>query len=241
MVFAADFVQLCLKQTGDRYIFGQETSISDPDPDAFDCSELIQWAGGRLGIAPTVPDGSWLQARHCSNHHTLCPVDEGIDTQGALLFRFSGDPFSGGRPESAHVAVSLGNGNTIEARGRRWGVGSFATAGRTWTHAGRIPGVTYEAPPESPTPISDQDLPETAVIPQWPGRYLTQPPIMPGTDVGAWQQRMADQNWDVKVDSKYGPESEGVCRTLQTREGLRVDGIVGPDTWRAAWTSPPRE
>ena len=38
------FVELLLSQDGDRYIFGHEVSPSDSDPDAFDCSELVQWA-----------------------------------------------------------------------------------------------------------------------------------------------------------------------------------------------------
>lgn len=136
-------VELMLSQEGDRYVFGVEVSLSDTNPAAFDCSELVQWACARAGVSPTMPDGSWIQARHCKNYGTLIPVEEAIGIRGALLFRFSSDPFSGVRPSSAHVAMSLGNGKTIEARGTRYGVGIFSALDRGWTHAARIPGCDY--------------------------------------------------------------------------------------------------
>lgn len=74
--------------------------------------------------------------------------------------------------------------------------------------------------------------------PEWPGRYLTQPPIMRGSDVRTWQKRMRARGWRIKVDGAYGPRSEQVCRAFQAEKGLVVDGIVGPVTWGAAWTAP---
>jgi cell wall-associated NlpC family hydrolase len=191
-----------------------------------------------MGVQPTVPDGSWLQCRHCDNHGTIVSLQDGIATQGALLFRFTGDPFSGDRPSSAHVAVSLGNGSTIEARGRTWGVGSWTTDGRGWTHAARVPGLTYDAPPIAPDPPTVSD-PADARVPQWPGRFLTQPPIMTGDDVRVWQIQVRSLGWDIDVDGQYGPDSERACTELQRHAGLRIDGVVGSQTWQAAWTASP--
>lgn len=143
MTHITEIVDLCLSQDGDRYVFGAEAAPSDTDPDAFDCSELIQWACGRAGLVPVMPDGSWIQARHCKNHATMISVSAGIAQYGALLFRFVGDPFTGGRPSAAHVAMSLGDGTTIEARSSRYGVGVFTATGRGWTHAAIIPGADY--------------------------------------------------------------------------------------------------
>lgn len=235
MVYVADLVGLLLKQRGDRYDLGHEVSANDADPDTFDCSELVEWGCARLGVTPTMPDGTWIQIRHCRKHGTEIPIDEAVATQGALLFRFSSDPFTGGRPDGAHVAVSLGNGSTIEARGRDWGVGSWDAERRGWTHAGLIPGVEYATPPNAPQPggtPSDQ--------PAWSGRYLTQPPAMSGTDVQQWQEQMAARGYAIDVDGEYGPDSEKACREFQAEAGLKVDGIVGPDTWQAAWTAPPQ-
>lgn len=144
MPTAQAFADLLLSQEGDRYVFGVEVSHDNADPDAFDCSELVEWGCARLGVTPKMPDGSWLQARHCRDHGTLVTVDDAIRTVGALLFRFSSSPFVGGRPTSAHVAVSLGDGRTIEARSTRLGVGVFSADMRGWTNAGLVPGLDYD-------------------------------------------------------------------------------------------------
>jgi putative peptidoglycan binding protein/N-acetylmuramoyl-L-alanine amidase-like protein len=57
-------------------------------------------------------------------------------------------------------------------------------------------------------------------------------------DVGTWQQQMRSRGWSIDVDSVYGPASEQVCRLFQYEKGLGVDGLVGPQTWAAAWTAP---
>jgi len=143
LVSVEKVVALCISQDGDEYVFGAEASVSDTNPDAFDCSELIQWSCGRAGVEPVMPDGSWIQARHCKNYDTLITVEEAIETRGALLFKFSDDPFVGARPSSSHVAMSLGNGLTIEARSSYYGVGMFTAIDRGWTHAALIPGAIY--------------------------------------------------------------------------------------------------
>lgn len=125
---ASAFVALCQKQAGDIYVFGAEASLSDPDPDAFDCSELIEWALARLGIA--FVDGSVNQIARAKP----ISVPEAIRTRGALLFR-PGSP--------NHIAVSLGNGKTIEARGRKYGVGNFDANTKRFTRGGLVPGLQY--------------------------------------------------------------------------------------------------
>jgi len=160
------FIETLLSQEGDRYVFGAEASPSDTDPKAFDCSELVEWAAARCGVTPKVPDGSWYQARHCRDRGRLIPIDEAIRTPGALLFRFSGDPFTGGRPSSAHVAVSLGNGQTIEARSASHGVGRFSASGRSWTLAGLLPGIDYSKTrrEEERAPMTLTDAERKAIV-----------------------------------------------------------------------------
>lgn len=87
----------------------------------------------------------------------------------------------------------------------------------------------------APQPPGEQ----TGAAPPWPGRYLSYPPVMQGTDVQTWQAQMAARGWELGVDGQYGPQSQGICIAFQTEKGLMpVDGIVGPDTWAAAWTAP---
>lgn len=153
-----DFLDRLLSQDGDRYEFGHEVKLSDTDPAAFDCSELIEWAAYQVGVHPKMPDGSWLQARHCADYGTLIPISQGLTTRGALLFRFSSDPFTGGRPSNSHVAVSLGDGRTIEARGSRHGVGIFSANGRGWTHAATVPGLSYKPKVDRPYLVNYEPL-----------------------------------------------------------------------------------
>ena len=56
--------------------------------------------------------------------------------------------------------------------------------------------------------------------------------------VGTWQAEMKRRGWDVGVDSFFGDESERVCRAFQREKQLPVDGILGPQTWKATWESP---
>ncbi len=132
------FVDHALSQQGDPYIYGATVSLSDPDPSAFDCSELTRWAASQAGAH--LPDGAWPQYLYLKQHNSVMSVEQALHTRGALLFRFS-DLNSGGSPTHAHVAISLGDGRTIEARGRAYGVGSFQGNGR-FTVAGMIPGLT---------------------------------------------------------------------------------------------------
>lgn len=138
---ALDFVNFALSQAGDPFHFGAEAQPNDQDPDAFDCSELVQWAAARAGVAIT--DGTWLQYRAINKAELYMHPDDAIRLRGALLFHFSSNPLVGGRPSSAHVAISLGDGRTIEARSRKDGVVIGNAAGRSWTHAGQVPGLDY--------------------------------------------------------------------------------------------------
>ena len=121
---AGDFLAAALAQQGDRYVFGAEADQRDANPDTFDCSELVEWACAQAGI--DIPDGSWNQKAAT----TPISVEEALRTPGALLFT------------DGHVAISLGDGRTIEARGSRYGVGIF-DAGRRFTSGGLIPGMRY--------------------------------------------------------------------------------------------------
>jgi cell wall-associated NlpC family hydrolase len=162
------FLDAALAQTGDEYRFGAEARPGDPDPEVFDCSELVQWAAGKVGVE--LSDGTWLQYLELAEQGAVVPVEQAINTPGALLFSFSSEPTpGGGRPSQAHVAISLGDGRTIEARNSRYDVGSFeATTGR-FQYAAVIPGLgsgaggplgddlTAFAPLDPNSPDTDKD------------------------------------------------------------------------------------
>lgn len=132
------FVASALAQAGDRYVFGIEVRPADPDPTAFDSAELAEWAAAQAGVA--LPDGAWHQYRALHGRGLAMPVTQGLMTRGALLFAFSSDPvLSPARPTLSHVAISLGDGKTIEARGTQWKVGSWDASGRFGYAARLVP------------------------------------------------------------------------------------------------------
>lgn len=53
-----------------------------------------------------------------------------------------------------------------------------------------------------------------------------------------WQQRMRDRGWAIATDGFYGPQTADVARAFQQEKRLGVDGLIGRETWDAAWTSP---
>jgi cell wall-associated NlpC family hydrolase len=130
---AADFVGIALRQRGDRYVFGAPRRTSG-DPDAFDCSSLVYYCLAKVGIHG-VPMSTHGQQPYFQRKGGRISIEKAYKTRGALLYRMGGD-FN-------HVAISLGNGRTIEAMNSRVGVVVASARGRRWTHAYKVPGLRY--------------------------------------------------------------------------------------------------
>lgn len=95
----------------------------------------------------------------------------------------------------------------------------------------------YTKPAPAPAPVPEQRSVPSA--PQFSGRLLrVQQPMLHGDDIAKWQRQMAARGWSIAVDGWYGPASADVARRFQQEKHLTVDGIVGPNTWAAAWTAP---
>jgi cell wall-associated NlpC family hydrolase len=226
MATREDVLLWAIAQDGDRYVFGAEVSSKVDDASEWDCSELVQWACDKAGVVPSVPDGAYYQWNAIKMKGLLMPVTEGLRTRGALLF--VGDGTGVGRDAITHVAFSLGDGTTLEARGTKWGVGSWASVNR-FDFAGTIPGVDYSPGQEPLEPLPRPPIP--------PYRGLVQLGST-GAAVTLVQQRLEDRGWTVTVDGHFGPATEAVVRSFQREKRLDVDGKVGPVTWEALWRAP---
>lgn len=59
--------------------------------------------------------------------------------------------------------------------------------------------------------------------------------------LAVWQARMQARGWNIGkdgADGRYGNDTERVVKQFQKNKGLKVDGKIGPATWRAAFELP---
>src|SRR5262245_7862917 len=135
-----EFINRAQSQIGVPYRFGAEADLDNSSgADAFDSSELVQWAAHQAGVE--LPDGSWKQYRSLELAGHSISVEQAKATKGALLFGFSSDPMaSPDRPARAFVGISLGDGKVLDVSERAGEVREL-DAGGFYTHAATIPGI----------------------------------------------------------------------------------------------------
>jgi cell wall-associated NlpC family hydrolase len=94
--------RFAMAQRGDRYVFGAS------GPDTWDCSGLTSRAWAKAGVRiPRTAQGQLNGLRRVS----------GRPQRGDLIVYRSRVS-----PSGYHVAIAVGQGQMVEARGRRWGV-----------------------------------------------------------------------------------------------------------------------
>ena len=74
--------------------------------------------------------------------------------------------------------------------------------------------------------------------PPWPGvyfRYRAGGPMFRSPHVLRYQERMRDRGWRIVCDGVYGPKTKAMTVAFQAEKHLAIDGVVGKDTWGAAF------
>jgi murein DD-endopeptidase MepM/ murein hydrolase activator NlpD len=133
---AADFAYWAGTRAGGKYVFGAARTPSNANQMQFDCSSLVQWALYQVGIT-NFPGDTVSQTAYLNRKGTRISIEQAVNTRGALLYRL------GGGGKSDHVAISLGNGTTIEASSPSIGIGNQSALGRGWNAAYLVPGLRY--------------------------------------------------------------------------------------------------
>ena len=125
---AAHLLVLALKEVGKPYVLGSE-GPPDESLKTWDCSELVQHLLAQIGVEQVtdskgrvtpiaVFDGAGFQWERSVSIRFA----EGVKLPGALLFIQSEKAYRTKPHHIGHVAISLGNGYILEARGSRYGV-----------------------------------------------------------------------------------------------------------------------
>ena len=163
--------------------------------------------------AATAP-GSGIRMCTITDWAEKGPIDKAPADRVLILYKRS----KTGKP-MGHTGIRLRDGRTVDARGHKAGtVLSPSIASLGWTDYAILPGQTEEV----------ADVPAN-----------TRPTLRRGDKgdaVRELQTMLVAQGYDLPgsgIDGDYGPETRGAVLAFQDDRGLKMDGIVGPETWAA--------
>lgn len=216
-----DIILLGDKHVGEPYVLGTVVPKDDADyKGPWDCAEFVSWLYYQVfGILYGCPDdqgdphtvdaysGYW--ARDANTLGQIITVEQAKATPGAAILRFAG---SG---EVGHIAISDGNGGTVEAHGKLDGITNSVVDGRRWDMGILVPGVTYKPNPTMPY------RPPSITI------YRLTKPLMVSPDVSKIQAALTQRGFDTQgVDNIFGENTFRAVKSFQDSVGLNPDGEV---------------
>jgi len=73
------------------------------------------------------------------------------------------------------------------------------------------------------------------MAPVFPGRIISVG--VSGSDVVQWKDEMRRSGYSCTPGDTYNSDDSDICRVMQSRAGIQVDGVVGPQTWAATFES----
>jgi len=120
--------------------------------------------------------------------------------------------------KASHMATYTGEGQSVESRGRDYGVQRRPLSAGKWVVGGRLDWF------DDNIPILKRNL------------YYREGNLMRGEDVRMCQQQLAKKGFDPgPIDSIFGKKVEAAVINFQKANGLEPDGIVGKNTWSKLW------
>lgn len=227
MNVGAQVLALALQHLGERYVLGARACLLERDwRGPWDCAEFASWcvyraSGIVYGAEPRhdaaradAYTGFW--AAHSRADGSQVSVALAARTPGALLLRAPGKGQAIG-----HIAISDGQGGTVEAHSTARGVCRARVGGRRWDCGVWVPGIAYE--------------PQVAVeLGEAPPVLRITTPITYSPAVADVQRALQARFFDAgPIDGRYGQRTAEAVRQFQLAAGLVADGEVGPAT-RAA-------
>jgi hypothetical protein len=192
-----------------------------------DCSGLFAWAFSVLG-GEIYHGSNTMYLKWCNDKGELKKGkrSDGRELKpGTAVFVWNGTKYS-------HVGLFIGDGIVIEAASTLKGVITSKVSDSKWSHWGELKGVAYYE-----KTITDV---EPAKDDSWP----TLRKGSKGEYVRKLQQLLLDHGYSLPkygADGDFGSETQAAVKQFQRDWGLKVDGIVGPQTLKMLKSSPAKE
>lgn len=224
-----DIVGIAMPHLNEKYVLGAKVPLANAQwKGPWDCAEFVSWCAYQAykivyAVRPANPatgesySGWWYEDAGTVGNKV--DVIKAIATPGAILVR---RPNSSPSAKIGHVAISLGDGRTVEAKDRANGVTIVPNAAsRSWQAGVFLPGILYE--PDAAIGLHPYHQPA--------GMLFLDSPYMRGAKVLLVQQALAAKGiLPGKLDGFFGPLTAAAVRSFQAQEGLVPDGVVGPQT-----------
>jgi len=175
-----------------------------------DCSGLPRWALWQLGDKTLLHHAYYQYTDCCKNKGLLI---DGARADGKPIKRGTAVFLKGSGEKIQHVGVYVGDGNCVEAKGTQYGVVMSKLS--HWDYWGEYKAVDYSA--------EEGDKPTMRML-----KKGTE-----GEDVRALQNRLIELGYDLGskgADGKFGDKTEAAVKLFQKANGLKDDGIAGPQT-----------
>ena len=176
-----------------------------------DCSGLFYWAFKKLN-QKMYHGSNTIWKSYTTNKSTL---KNGKRTDGKEIKPGSA-VFLNDNGNRHHIGLYIGNNTVIEAKSTQAGVVKSTLA--RWNETGELKGVEYEV--------------DSTTVYMYPVIRSGNS----GYDVKMLQQCLNTLGYQIRIDSKFGPETETALKKYQARHDLKQDGICGPLTWKAIET-----
>jgi peptidoglycan hydrolase-like protein with peptidoglycan-binding domain len=184
----------------------------------YDCAQLERVAAKAAGYA--LVSGANSQKNMPGAWEDEGPISSlPSDSRGLALFVI--DPAT---KRAKHVAVCLGDGTEVEARGHKYGVVRRRMQDTSFTIWKKLTGLD-----------SDSATPIIVPLPVYDSPAYSKPTLKLGTKGGYVAEMqtalVTHGNTALKPDGIFGPKTLIALKTFQGLNGLTVDGICGPKTW----------
>lgn len=225
MATGKDIYNKALTRKGQTYVEGTLVPKNDANwPGPWDCAELLSWAvyqvtGKLYGCTndlalPAHADaysGAWRDDAQAKG--IIITAEKAAGIIGAAVLRAPTADLGG------HIVFSDGKGDTIEAKGAKWGVVQDTLTNRRWDYGILVPGIDYTQP--APVVVTP---PKTIIY-----RYTN--PMMVAAKIGEIQHALTKAGFSTKgADDIFGINTRNAVMAFQRAKRLTIDGEVGPDT-----------